>query len=180
MEKYELVALVDAIRRENSTAREQLHSLFQQGLHFFFQREFREFHAEESSEGFVNHCLDATIMAVQRGDLLQPEHLPGLVRRIMRDYKGQTPANAAAVHKLAPVCLDATRKALAHASKNERSILRAYYVLDESPEDICQAAGISLGELRQTIIDARSRFAVQRKGPGTAGGWPSEGEQKIA
>ena len=173
-----IVALVHRIVSGEPSAEAELVQRFSRALSFLLQRLTRD---EAMAEDLYQETFRLVIEKVRRGELREPERLPGFVtslarnlflgsaRRGSRRQKWQgdpeaaetapDPAPGQLSRLLAQERAAAVRQVLEELKNDrDREILSRYYIADEPKEDICRALELSDLHFNRVLFRARQRY----------------------
>jgi RNA polymerase sigma factor (sigma-70 family) len=170
-------ALVNGIREGDEAAMAELYGIFAKGIRFFLLRNL----GPDDLDDKVHDCFVIVAQAIRNGDLREPERLMGYVRTVV---KRQIAASIdVAVHQrrtradfedsmfsvsdwrdnpestvMARQRMEIARKVLNGISRRDREILKRFYVLEQSQEQICAEMGLSYNQFRLLKSRAKARF----------------------
>jgi RNA polymerase sigma-70 factor, ECF subfamily len=187
-------ALVSRVRAGDPAAVEELYDLFGRTVRYFL---LRRLNADEIDDQ-LHDCFVAVLEAIHDGQLREPERLMGYVRTVVR-RKIATSISSTARQRRTRVQLDdalpslcdrqedpergmfsrqqieIARKVLEGVTQRDREILRRFYVLEQSHEQIRAAMGLSYTQFRLLKSRAKARFGKfgkQLTGSGSRIGLP--------
>lgn len=149
--------VVDAVWRGNGDFRSRLRSVLEPGLRYFLRRELGPTAAVHVR---IEDCLDETIRAIRQASFPDPERVPNVVRFLMRLKVARwPPVNGNPVWPVAASRdLDLVEAVLSELGPVLREILKAHFLRNESPEEICRKHRILPKFLNWTLRAARMRF----------------------
>jgi RNA polymerase sigma-70 factor (ECF subfamily) len=164
--------LVARIQSGETDGMEELYNLFSGGMRFYFVNRFG---ADEVDER-IHDTFMVVVQAIRRGELREPDRLMGFVRTIVRrqvaahidlaahkrpteivegsEFRRENPEEAIAFHQRA----DLINRVLATLSERDREILTRFYVLEQSPDEICTAMALTETQFRLLKSRAKARF----------------------
>jgi RNA polymerase sigma factor (sigma-70 family) len=175
--EHDWSAIVNGIRNGDQAAMESLYGIFSRGFRYFLLRNL----GPEDLDDKVHDCFVIVAQAIRNGDLREPERLMGYVRTVV---KRQVAASIdVAVHQrrtradfedtlfavsdwrenpersvIARQRTEIARQVMESISARDRDILRRFYVLEQSQEQICAAMGLSYNQFRLLKSRAKARF----------------------
>jgi RNA polymerase sigma-70 factor (ECF subfamily) len=173
--------IVDLVRRIVSgepAAEAELVQRFSRALTFLLRRLTRD---EAAAEDLYQETFRLVIEKLRRGELREPERLPGFVsgtaRNLFlgsvrrggrrREWHGDLeavetapdPAPGQLARLLARERAAAVRRVLAELRNDrDREILSRYYIAGEDKEDICRGLGLSDLHVNRVLFRARQRY----------------------
>jgi RNA polymerase sigma-70 factor, ECF subfamily len=173
--------IVDLVRRIISgdpAAEAELVERFSRALSFLLRRLTRD---EAAAEDLYQETFRLVIEKVRRGELREPERLPGFVSSLARNlFLGSVrrggrrqkwhggseavetapdPAPGQLTRLLAQERAAAVRGVLAELTNDrDRAILSRYYIAGEDKEDICRDLGLSDLHFNRVLFRARQRY----------------------
>ena len=173
-----IIALVHRIVSGEPAAETELVQRFSRALSFLLQRLTRD---EAVAEDLYQETFRLVIEKVRRGELREPERLPGFVVSLARNLflssarrsgrrqkwhgdpeKAETapdPAPGQLARLLARERAATVRQVLAELKNDrDREILSRYYIADEPKEDICRALDLSDLHFNRVLFRARQRY----------------------
>jgi RNA polymerase sigma-70 factor, ECF subfamily len=187
--------IVDLVRRIVSgepAAEAELVQRFSRALSFLLRRLTRD---EAAAEDLYQETFRLVIEKLRRGELREPERLPGFVSGMARNlflgsvrrggrrrqWHGDSeaaetapdPAPGQLARLLAQERAAAVRRVLAELKNDrDREILSRYYIAGEDKQDICRGLGLSDLHFNRVLFRARQRYkelyerrAGERHGP---------------
>ena len=148
-----LTDLVRRIQIGDQTAIRAFHSMFSPGIEFLLRRKLEK----SAVAAETARVLQAAVQEIAAASPAQAINLSRLVTRTMQRLC------VSAKHGVEPRTADETTDRLANSVLAERTpleqdILRRYYVLGESPEEIKTHLRVSSHTIQQTIARARAAF----------------------
>jgi RNA polymerase sigma-70 factor (ECF subfamily) len=173
--------IVDLVRRIVSgepAAEAELVQRFSRALTFLLRRLTRD---EAAAEDLYQETFRLVIEKLRRGELREPERLPGFVSGTARNlFLGSVrrggrrrkwygdpeaaetapdPAPGQLARLLARERAAAVRRVLAELRNDrDREILSRYYIAGEDKEDICRGLGLSDLHFNRVLFRARQRY----------------------
>jgi RNA polymerase sigma factor (sigma-70 family) len=184
------VAIAAGVRARDPQAIEELYSTFQKGFRFLILRQL----GQDSADDSVHSCLVIVVEAVQKGKLRDASRLPAYAATVVRrhvieriralraernretelDHLTYVTPSPALDPEEAAVRLQATTlaaKVLQAMSPRDREILRRFYLLGHSEEQIRVEMGLTANGFRNVKHRAKScfferleKYAERRKG----------------
>ncbi len=175
--EHDWAALVEGIREGSPAAMESLYSIFAGGVRFYLIRNL----GVEEAEDKIHDCFLIVAQAIRNGELREPDRLMGYVRTVVKrqiaasigvavkqrrsrvDFEDtlfsvsdwrENPEKTFLVRQRA----DIARRVLQGISGRDRDILNRFYVLEQSPEQICADMGLSFTQFRLLKSRAKARF----------------------
>jgi RNA polymerase sigma-70 factor (ECF subfamily) len=182
-------ALVSRIRNGDAAAFEELYGIFARGVRYFLLRHL----GPEEIDDKVHDCFVIVLQAIHDGELREPERLMGYVRTVVK-RKISSSIDFVRQQRLTRVDLDDTlcflsdrgdnperelvsrqqieiaRKVFAGISGRDREILRRFYVLEQSQEQIRADMALSFNQFRLLKSRAKARFGEIGKRLAAGGG----------
>lgn len=172
------VDLVHRIVSGDPAAEAELVERFSRALTFLLRRLTRD---EAAADDLYQETFRLVIEKVRRGELREPERLPGFVSSMARNlFLGSArrtgrrqqwhgdpettevapdPAPGQLARLLAQERAAAVRRVLAELKNDrDREILSRYYIADESKEDICRDLELSDLHFNRVLFRARQRY----------------------
>jgi RNA polymerase sigma factor (sigma-70 family) len=169
--------LVQRIRENDGAAMGELYGIFAKGIRYFLLRNL----GPQDLDDKVHDCFLIVAQAIRNGDLREPNRLMGYVRTVVkRQIAGSIDI---AVHQrrkrvefddslfsvsdgkdnpestlLARQRVEIARKVLSGVSRRDREILKRFYLLEQSQEQICREMGLSYNQFRLLKSRAKARF----------------------
>ena len=171
-------ALAEGIRAGQEPAVEQFYKLFNGGFRFFIRRQL----GPQDLEDNVHDCVMSVICAVRETDLRDPDRFVCFVRTIVQRYIGKRIADKVSarskceIDSIAPprsndpgperILLDKERMriaalALQNLNPADVDVLRRFYLMEQTQEQICRELNLSPGSFRNLKHRAKNRFAVE-------------------
>jgi len=173
-----IVALVQRIVSGEPAAEAELVQRFSRALSFLLQRLTRD---EAVAEDLYQETFRLVIEKVRRGELREPERLPGFVTSLARNLflssarrggrrqkwhgdpeaaeTAPDPAPGQLARLLARERAATVRQVLAELKNDrDREILSRYYIADEPKEDICRDLELSDLHFNRVLFRARQRY----------------------
>jgi RNA polymerase sigma-70 factor, ECF subfamily len=173
----DFATLVQGIRAGDAAAMAELYGIFARGIRYFLLRNL----GPDELDDKVHDCFVIVTQAIQNGDLREPERLMGYVRTVVKrqiaasidiavqqrrtranfedsmfslsDWR-DNPERSALARQRAEIA----RKVLNGVSRRDREILKRFYVLEQSQEQICADMGLSYNQFRLLKSRAKARF----------------------
>jgi len=191
--------LAEGIRQNDEVAVQQFYDVFNNGFRYLIQRQLGPDDLEDS----VHDCILAVITAVRRGTLQKTERFAGFVQTIVKrhiiskidekisDRKNDTFDSISPIHfkgaspeaqALKSETKLIARHALDSLSDRDRDVLRRFYLLDQTEEQIRRDLNLSPHVFKNIKHRAKNKFAEQwhsRAGRRVTGTVPV-GNSKIA
>ena len=169
--------LVQRVRAGDPAAMEELYGIFAKGIRYFLLRNL----GPDDLDDKVHDCFVIVTQAIRNGDLREPERLMGYVRTVVKrqiagsidvavqqrrnrvefddslfsvtDWR-DNPENSVMARQRA----DIARRVLEGVSRRDREILRRFYVLEQTQEQICEEMGLTYNQFRLLKSRAKARF----------------------
>jgi RNA polymerase sigma factor (sigma-70 family) len=174
----EFAALVAQIQSNDERGIEALHSKFGRGLRYYFCRQIGACDHEDR----LHDVWLIVIRAIRRGDLREPERLPGFIRTVAhrkvanhideqvtrRKQEGRfeaaleirepglNPEQQTILREHAEIASEAL-KAL---GERDREILVRFYLHEQSPRQICREMSLSDTQFRLVKSRAKAKFGA--------------------
>jgi RNA polymerase sigma factor (sigma-70 family) len=170
------VDLVRRIERGEDEAMTELYRLFLQSVRYSLYRQM----GAQDLEDTLHDSFLIVVQAIRRGDLREPERLMGFVRTIVRrqvaahidavvQERSQRmpvdPATGLAAYDCNPeqALIRQQREEIAQGvleaiCERDRQILVRFYLLEQSPDEICDDMGLSRTQFRLMKSRAKARF----------------------
>lgn len=151
--------LTQRIRDGDAAAVAAFYQAVQAGIRVLF----RHYLPTQESDADVRETLSATVEAIRKGELRDPQRLLGFVRGIVQrriEERRQDEASARREEALRAEQVEAMRQVLLGLSPPEREVLLRYYVRNEPVAEICGATGLTPVELRALTTKVRDRFGA--------------------
>jgi len=145
--------LVRRIRIGDESAIQDLRSIFGAGVEFCLRRRLGK--PDVSSEAAA--VIRAAAESIRERRISSPADLPGLIVVTMRSHISSHAPAAAATATGSPA-EGIAEEVIAEMSAVEQNILRQYYLLGESAENIRSRLGVSLEVIHSALATARSKF----------------------
>jgi RNA polymerase sigma-70 factor (ECF subfamily) len=182
-------ALVGRIREGEAAAIEELYGIFARGVRYFLLRRL----GPDEIDDKVHDCFVIVLQAIHDGDLREPERLMGYVKTVVK-RKIATSIDLAVQQRRTRVDWDCAlcslydrrenpergmvsreqieiaRKVLEGVSGRDREILRRFYVLEQSQEQIRADMELSCTQFRLLKSRAKARFGEFGKRLAAGGG----------
>jgi RNA polymerase sigma-70 factor (ECF subfamily) len=171
-------ALEQGIRENNGPAIQGFYSVFNTGFRYFLRRQLGLSDLEDS----VHDCVLAVITAVRRGEVRQPERFVGFVNTVVKRhiaqkiaerivgrsesdiesaspliFKGPSPEARAITTEARTIA----RLALDSLGNRDRDVLRRFYLLDQTEEQIRRELNLSFHVFKNIKHRAKNKFAEQ-------------------
>lgn len=173
----DFAVLVDGIRNGSAAAMAELYGIFAKGIRYFLLRNL----GPDDLDDKVHDCFVIVTQAIQNGDLREPERLMGYVRTVVKrqiaasidiavqqrrtraDFEDSmfsvsdwrdNPERTVMARQRAEIA----RKVLNGVSRRDREILKRFYMLEQSQEQICADMGLSYNQFRLLKSRAKARF----------------------
>jgi RNA polymerase sigma-70 factor, ECF subfamily len=168
--------LVERIRNNDTSAIEELYTLFAKGVRFFLWRQL----GLQDLDDRVHDIFLMVVQSIQRGELREPERLMGYVRSVVRRQtagfiRGVVNARRCqvVVHpalSLSDRTPDPERRAIEEQNtevamrilqslpQRDREVLMRFYLLEQLPEQICRDLKITETQFRLIKSRAKSRY----------------------
>lgn len=169
--------LVQRIHAGEPAAMEELYGIFAKGIRYFLLRNL----GPDDLDDKVHDCFVIVTQAIRNGDLREPERLMGYVRTVVKrqiagsidiavqqrrnrvefddslfsvtDWR-DNPENSVMNRQRA----DIARRVLEGVSRRDRDILKRFYVLEQTQEQICEEMGLTYNQFRLLKSRAKARF----------------------
>lgn len=175
--EHDWAALVEGIRNGIPTAMESLYAIFARGVRFYLIRNL----GVEEVEDKIHDCFVIVAQAIRNGELREPDRLMGYVRTVVKrqiaasielavqqrrsrvDFEDtlfsvsdwrENPEKSFFVQQRSEIA----RRVLQGISRRDRDILNRFYVLEQSPDQICADMGLSYTQFRLLKSRAKARF----------------------
>lgn len=171
------VALVKRIQAGDDTAEPELYSALSRALRFSIWRQL----GPQDPDDVVHDVFIVAVDAIRTGRLDAPECLLGYVQKVTRNHiaghirerirsrqqsadAAVQPDHAAPIHPgpeqalLSQERIGITRQALNRLRHRDREILRRFYVLAQTPEQICREMHLTADPFRLTKSRAKATF----------------------
>lgn len=164
--------LVARIRSGETDGMEELYQLFSRGIRFYLVHQLGASEVDQR----VHDTFVVVVQAIRRGELGEPDRLMGFVRTIVRrqvaayidqvvhkratqraapsESRRESPEEAVAFHRRTEL-ID---RVLATLSDRDREILKRFYVLEQSQDEICAAMDLTETQFRLLKSRAKARF----------------------
>ncbi|MDX2267817.1 MAG: sigma-70 family RNA polymerase sigma factor [Bryobacter sp.] len=171
--------LVQRVQANEPAALETLYELLSRGIRLLIVRQL----GRQDMEDRVHDTFLTVVQAIQRGDLREPDRLLAFARTIVRRRIAVYIESFAAKRREAIICEatlpiaddeptpeEAAIRAEASAileqvlrgmSRKDREILTRFYLLEQSPERICQEMDLTDNQFRLLKSRAKARFAEE-------------------
>jgi RNA polymerase sigma factor (sigma-70 family) len=168
--------LVERIRKGESSAFEELYTVFAKGVRFFLWRQL----GIQDLDDRVHDIFLMVVQAIQRGELREPERLMGYVRSVVRRQTAgyiRCAVNARRSQVVVDPALTLSDRApdpertaierqhtqvamriLQSLPRRDREVLMRFYLLEQSPEEICGDLEITETQFRLIKSRAKSRY----------------------
>jgi RNA polymerase sigma-70 factor (ECF subfamily) len=167
---------VEWIRQGDPAGIEALCKTFYRGIRFFVSRHL----GPEEADDRAHDAILIVVQAIRRGELRDPNCLPGYVRTVVRrliatqigcrvetrqrqvalesaletgDSRANPEAAAAAQERT-----EIMREILMGLSQRDREVLTRFYVLEQNKPQICQEMGLTGTQFRLLKSRAKARF----------------------
>ena len=168
---------VERIRAGDQLAMTELYAVFTRGIRYLLLRSL----GVEEVDDRDHDCFVIVAEAIRSGELRDPARLMGYVRTVVRrriaagieetvtrrrttvefedsvfsvsDWK-----NNPEQHLLARQRSEIARRVFKGVSRRDREILRRFYLLEQSQEQICEEMGLSYNQFRLLKSRAKARF----------------------
>jgi RNA polymerase sigma-70 factor, ECF subfamily len=174
--------LVERIREGDPTGMEELYRKFSRGVRFYLCRQL----GPQELDDRVHDAFLIVLLAIQRGELREPERLMGFIRTIVkrqvaahidtavhsrRDFQDLEPGGLLPDERESPEesVISSERVELMEAvlrsiSQRDREILTRFYLMEQTQEEICAEMDLSDTQFRLLKSRAKARFgALGRK-----------------
>ncbi len=170
--------LVGRIQANEAAGLEELYRIFSRGVRFAFCRQM----GPQDLQDKVHDTFLIVVQALRRGELREPERLMGYVRTVIRrqvaGYIHQVvhsrnrladadPENGFPNRERNPeqvaIALEQqamAKKVLGGISRRDREILTRFYLLEETPGEICACMNLSTTQFRLLKSRAKARFVI--------------------
>jgi RNA polymerase sigma factor (sigma-70 family) len=168
--------LVERVRKGDPSGMEQLYSIFERGIRFYF---FRQLGAQELDDKMHDTFL-IVVQAIQNGELREPERLLGFVRTVVRRQvaahinnmvqhrrehapiepgtavrdRARTPEETLIGREKTELML----KVLRGLGARDREVLTRFYLHEQSQEQICREMNLTGTQFRLMKSRAKARF----------------------
>jgi RNA polymerase sigma-70 factor (ECF subfamily) len=170
--------LAEGIRENNGVAVQQFYEIFNNGFRYFIKRQLGHADLQDS----VHDCVVAVMTAVRRGPVREPERFVGFVNTIVKRHIArkiaekmasrveveiksasslQSPCPSPETQAIATEVRTIARLALDSLSDRDREILRRFYLLGQTEEQIRRELNLSFHVFKNIKHRARSKFAEQ-------------------
>lgn len=127
--------------------------------------------SEAEAEAEVRATFSATVQAIRRGELRDPEQLWRFARDFVRrriEERGHRQSAAGGDEALRAEQAEVMRQVLLELLPAEREVLLRYYVRNEPVPEICGATGLTPAAVRALTTRVRDRFAeLKNRGAAT-------------
>jgi RNA polymerase sigma-70 factor (ECF subfamily) len=168
--------LAEGIRRNDETAVKQFYEVFNRGFRYFIRRQLGPSDLEDS----VHDCVLAVIKAVREGAVHEPARFVGFVNTIVRRHiahkirekvSGRTEDDIESIPPLRSLYASpesdaiqgdarvVARRVLDTLGDRDRDVLRRFYVLDQTEDQICRELDLSSNGFRNVKHRAKKKFA---------------------
>jgi RNA polymerase sigma-70 factor (ECF subfamily) len=169
--------LVSRIHDGEAAAMEELYGIFAKGIRYFLLRNL----GPDDLDDKVHDCFVIVTQAIRNGDLREPERLMGYVRTVVKrqiagsidsavqqrrnrvefddslfsvsDWRDNPESSVIARQRA-----DIARKVLNGVSRRDREILKRFYVMEQSQEQICAEMTLTYNQFRLLKSRAKARF----------------------
>ena len=168
---------VDRIRAGDPGAMTELYTVFTRGIRYLLLRTL----GMEELEDRVHDCFVIVTEAIHAGELRDPARLMGYVRTVVRRHIAASIEEAILRRRtsvefeesaftvsdwknnpeqglLARQRAEIARRVFHGVSRRDRDILRRFYLLEQSPDQICEEMGLSCTQFRLLKSRAKARF----------------------
>lgn len=132
------------------------------GIRVLYRHHLPAPESEAEAEAEVRATFSATVQAIGRGELRDPEQLWRFARDFVRrriEERGPRHAAAGGDEALRAEQAEVMSRVLRELSQAEREVLLRYYVRNEPVPEICGATGLTPSEVRALTTKVRDRFA---------------------
>jgi RNA polymerase sigma factor (sigma-70 family) len=168
--------LVERVRNNESEAIEELYMLFAKGVRFFLWRQL----GVQDLDDRVHDIFLMVVQSIQRGELREPERLMGYVRSVVRRQtagfiRGVVNARRSQVAVDPAISLsdrapdperrvieeqntDVAMRILQSLPQRDREVLMRFYLLEQTPGQICDDLKITETQFRLIKSRAKSRY----------------------
>jgi RNA polymerase sigma factor (sigma-70 family) len=168
--------LVERIRSGDSSAVEELYTVFSKGVRFLLWRQL----GHQDLDDRVHDIFLMVVQSIQRGELREPERLMGYVRTVVRRQTAGYIENAVnarrrqvALDGAAPICdrmpspehraiaeqnSRVAMRVLRSLSERDREVLIRFYLHEHTPEQICADLQMTETQFRLTKSRAKMRY----------------------
>lgn len=169
-------ALVERIQAGDPSGVEELYKLFERGVRFYFCRRFGTTDVDDK----VHDSFVIVLEAIKRGELREPERLMGFVRTVIRRQAAayiesvvQERRTEAELTEVLPIPdqapspeeqviarekIEIMKQVLREVSPRDREILTRFYLLGQSPQQICAEMNLTHTQFRLLKSRAKARF----------------------
>jgi len=168
--------LVHRIQAGDASGVEELYRLFERGVRFYFCRRLGTYDVDDK----VHDSFIIVLEAIRKGELRDPERLMGFVRTVIRrqvaayidsavqgrrteaeltetlsiaDQRPNPEERAIAQEKVAIM-----KQVLREVSPRDREILTRFYLLGQTPAQICKEMNLTHTQFRLLKSRAKARF----------------------
>jgi RNA polymerase sigma-70 factor, ECF subfamily len=171
-------ALIQRIQSNDAAAMEELYRVFSRGVRFYLWRQL----GREDLEDTVHDTFLIVAQAIRRGDLREPDRLMGFVWTIVRRQLATQIERTVDVRKrcvefdgtlgLLDHCPDPewaaivrqrqslARKLLGELPERDREVLVRFYMLEQTPAQICRDMELTETQFRLLKSRAKARFGA--------------------
>ncbi len=175
-ERVDWAGLVASIQAGEAEGMERLYRLFSRGIRYYLCRQL----GPQELDDKVHDTFLVVVQAIQRGELREPERLMGFVRTVVRrqvagyieemvharrDFQNLEGLPPVADDRQTPEELAMARQrteimevVLRSVSRRDREILTRFYLLGQSPEQICREMKLTETQFRLLKSRAKARF----------------------
>jgi RNA polymerase sigma-70 factor (ECF subfamily) len=171
------VELVERIKSGEPGYIDDLYQLFSKGVRFYLRRHL----GQQDLDHQVHDAFALVVQAIRRGELREPERLPGFVRTIVRR---QVAAHIDKAHTFRePVDLESSarvadprenpgqsdilrqrveliKRVLAEFTDRDREILTRFYLREQNQNQICAEMSITENQLR--LLKSRANARIEQ------------------
>jgi RNA polymerase sigma-70 factor (ECF subfamily) len=169
--------LVERIRLGDSSAVEELYNVFCKGVRFLLWRQL----GQQDLDDRVHDIFLMVVQSIQRGEVREPERLMGYVRTVVRRQTAGY-IEGAMSNRRRQVAIDVTvpirdrapspehraieaqnsavaMRVLKSLPERDREVLSRFYLLEQTPAQICAELAITETQFRLIKSRAKSRYS---------------------
>ena len=156
--------LVARIRNCERTGLEEFYLIFAKGIRFHLSRHL----AAQNLEVQFQETFSLLVEAIQRGDVREPERLPGFIRTFLRESIADASESVPMVMQQKAASM---RVVLEQLPTRDREALIRFYLQEKTLEKVCQEMNLSEAQFCRLKSRAQARFAkiAKSKSPQAAG-----------
>lgn len=172
---HDWAGLVSRIRNGEPAGLEQLYLTFGHGIRFHLSRHL----SRANLEARFQEAFSILVRAIQRGDVLEPERLPGFIRTFLRglvadscesaENRELTDEQTRVIEQKAA----GIRAVLEQFSAQDREPLIRFYLQEKTLEQVCQELTLTQAQFSRLKSRAQAQFfKIGNKKPPRAVGGP--------